>query len=192
VALLTIKKTVVKKNIAISVLLLLAANVYSQTYMSRTAFIGFYSKTPLEDIVAETQQAYAVVDVAKKQLAFTVLLKGFEFKKELMQTHFNENYVESDKYPKASFTGSFNNNLNSNGEATDIQINGTLTLHGVSKNINMPATVQIINGKLTGHATFTLKPEDFNISIPSLVREKIASEMRVEVKLNADQIKNNQ
>jgi polyisoprenoid-binding protein YceI len=179
----------VKKNIVIPVLFLLTTNVYCQTYMSRTAFIGFYSKTPLEDIIAENQQAYAVVDVAKKQLAFTVLLKGFEFKKELMQTHFNENYVESDKYPKASFTGSFNNNINANGEATEIQINGNLTLHGVTKNINVPATVQIINEKLTGHASFTLKPEDFNISIPSLVREKISSEMRVEVKLNADQLK---
>lgn len=168
---------------------MLTANVYCQTYMSRTAFIGFYSKTPLEDIIAENNQAYAVVDVAKKQLAFTVLLKGFEFKKELMQTHFNENYVESDKYPKANFTGSFNNNINANGEATEIRINGNLTLHGVTKNINVPATVQITNEKLTGRATFTVKPEDFNISIPSLVREKIAAEIRVEVKLNADQFK---
>src|ERR1700689_1351498 len=79
-ALLTIKKINLKKNVVISVLLLFTANVYCQTYMSRTAFIGFYSKTPLEDIIAENQQAYAVVDVAKKQLAFTVLLKGFEFK----------------------------------------------------------------------------------------------------------------
>jgi polyisoprenoid-binding protein YceI len=155
--------------------------------MSKTAFIGFYSKTALEDIVAENQQAYAVVDLNKKQLAFAVLLKGFEFKKELMQTHFNENYVESDKYPKASFTGSFTSDVNKNGDASNVQVTGNMTLHGVTKSITIPATMQIVNGKLTAHATFTLKPEDFNISIPSLVRDKIASEIKVEVKLNADQ-----
>ncbi|HEY4875437.1 MAG TPA: YceI family protein [Puia sp.] len=158
--------------------------------MSKTAFIGFYSKTPLEDIIAENQQAYAVIDITKKQLAFAVLLKSFEFKKELMQTHFNENYVESDKYPKANFTGSFSADVNKNGETTNIQITGNITLHGVTKSITTPATMQIVNGKLTAHATFTLKPEDFNISIPSLVRDKIASEITAEVKLNADQIKN--
>jgi polyisoprenoid-binding protein YceI len=154
--------------------------------MSKTAFIGFYSKTPLEDIIAENQQAFAVVDLNKKQLAFAVLLKGFEFKKELMQTHFNENYVESDKYPKANFAGSFNAEVNKNGDATEMQVTGNITLHGVTKNITIPATMQMVNGKLTAHATFKLKPEDFNISIPSLVRDKVSSEITVEVKLNAD------
>jgi hypothetical protein len=176
-----------KKFFFIAILFLPTTNIYCQTYMSRTAFIGFYSKTPLEDIIAENQQAYAVVDLTKKQLAFAVLLKGFEFKKELMQTHFNENYVESDKYPKANFTGSFTDDVNKNGEASNVQIKGDLTLHGVTKNINIPATMQIVNGKLAGHTTFTVKPEDFNISIPSLVRDKIASQIRIEVKLNADQ-----
>ncbi|HSZ84503.1 MAG TPA: YceI family protein [Puia sp.] len=154
--------------------------------MSKTAFIGFYSKTALEDIIAENQQAFAAVDLNKKQLAFAVLLKGFEFKKELMQTHFNENYVESDKYPKANFTGSFNADVNKNGDITNVQVTGNMSLHGVTKNITVPATMQIVNGKLTAHATFTLNPEDFNISIPSLVRDKIAPQIRVEVKLNAD------
>ncbi|HLY68150.1 MAG TPA: YceI family protein [Puia sp.] len=179
-----------KKNIFISIFLLSATNMYCQTYMSKTAFIGFYSKTPLEDIVAESQQAYAVVDLDKKQLAFAVLLKGFAFKKELMQTHFNENYVESDKYPKANFTGSFNAAPDKNGDPTGVLVTGNLTLHGTTKNMTVPATMQMVNGKLIAQATFTCKPEDFNISVPSLVRDKIASEIRVEVRLNADQIKN--
>src|ERR1700709_425664 len=80
---------------------------YSQLYSTRTGFIGFYSKTALEDIKAENNQVYAVVDAAKKNLAFTLLLKGFVFTKELMQEHFNENYVESDRYPKANFSGTY-------------------------------------------------------------------------------------
>ena len=177
-----------KRIIIITTLFFISSNIFCQTYMSRTAFIGFYSKTPLEDIIAENQQAYAVVDLTKKQLAFTVLLKGFEFKKELMQTHFNENYVESDKYPKASFSGSFTGDVS--GNTNNVQVNGNLTLHGVTKPVSIPVTLQVVDGKLTGHAKFMVKPQDFNISIPSLVRDKIASQISVEVKLNADPIKN--
>src|ERR1700754_5136470 len=80
---------------------------YSQLYATRTGFIGFYSKTPLEDIKAENNQVYAVIDAGKKNMAFTLLVKGFVFPKELMQEHFNENYVESDKYPKSNFSGAY-------------------------------------------------------------------------------------
>ena len=76
-----------------------------QNYMTKTGFIGFYSKTPLEDIRGENNQVYAVLDPASHHMAFAALLKGFIFPKELMQTHFNENYVESDKFPKATFSG---------------------------------------------------------------------------------------
>src|SRR6202012_896155 len=79
----------------------------AQVYMTRTGFVGFYSKTSVEDIKAENHQAFAAVDVTKKSVAFAVLLKGFTFPKELMQEHFNENYMESDKFPKATFNGSF-------------------------------------------------------------------------------------
>src|ERR1700742_2873790 len=83
------------------------ATAYSQLYSTRNGFVGFYSKTAMEDIKAENNQAYAIIDAGKKNLAFAVLLKGFVFPKELMQEHFNENYVESDKYPKANFTGTY-------------------------------------------------------------------------------------
>ena len=78
---------------------------FAKTYISKTGFIGFYSKTPLEDIKGENNQVYAVLDPASHHMAFAVLLKGFIFPKELMQEHFNENYVESDKFPKATFSG---------------------------------------------------------------------------------------
>src|ERR1700709_1512342 len=88
-------------------LMVLGFKSYSQVYLSRTAYIGFFSKTPAEDIKATNNQVYAAIDAGKKALAFSVLIKGFTFTKELMQEHFNENYVESDKYPKASFTGTY-------------------------------------------------------------------------------------
>jgi polyisoprenoid-binding protein YceI len=152
--------------------------------MARNAFIGFYSKTNLEDIVAENNQAMAVIDTAKKNIAFAVLMQGFIFRKELMQEHFNENYVESDKYPKAGFSGSYTCSRSMDREGIyPIVVKGNLTLHGVTRTIEEPATLEIRSGSLLGNASFRLKPEDFNISIPSIVRDKISKEMDVKIRV---------
>ncbi|HMH23787.1 MAG TPA: YceI family protein [Puia sp.] len=158
---------------------------FSQFYTTRTGFIGFYSKTPLEDIKAENNQVYAVIDAGKKNIAFTLLVKGFVFAKELMQEHFNENYVESDKYPKASFSGSYTGDVHLDKDGVyPVTIKGGLTLHNVTKQIEEPATLEVKSGKLSGKSDFTLKPEDFNMTIPSVVREKIASVVTVHVKID--------
>src|SRR6202034_2946995 len=135
-----------------------------QLYNTRTAFISFSSKA-MEDIKAENNQAYAVIDAGKKNLAFSVLLKGFVFEKELMQEHFNENYVESDKYPKAVFSGSYTGDVNIKQDGIyKIIVTGKLTLHNVTNNVSMPATLEVKAGKLSGDAVFKIKPEDYNIS----------------------------
>ena len=161
------------------------ATGYSQLYSTRTGFIGFYSKTPLEDIKAENNQVYAIIDGGKKNIAFSLLVKGFIFAKELMQEHFNENYVESDKYPKANFTGSYTGDVPLNKDGSyKVTVKGNLNLHNVTKMIEVPATIEVKNGHLVGQADFKLKPEDFNITIPSLVRDKIDKE--ISVKINID------
>jgi polyisoprenoid-binding protein YceI len=106
------------------------------------------------------------------------------FGKELMQQHFNENYVESDKYPKASFTGSYTGEVDwqKNG-SYPVNVQGQLTLHGVTRSVTMPAIMDVQNGKLYGRSDFKLNPADFNIKIPSLVREKIAPLIDVSVKV---------
>jgi YceI-like protein len=162
----------------------------SQLYMTRNGFIGFYSKTALEDIVAENNQVYAVVDPSKKNLAFSLLMKGFIFRKELMQSHFNENYVESDKYPKANFTGSFTGELNPEKNGTyPVTVKGNLTIHNVTRPIEKPGRFEIADGKLTGYADFTVKPEDFDIKIPSIVRDKISELITVHVKVSCNIVK---
>src|SRR5213593_3423990 len=96
-----------KKTFVLLLLLAGIANGQAQKFMTRNGFVGFYSKTPLEDIKAENNQVYAVIDAGKKNLAFTLLVKGFLFRKQKMQTDFNEDYAESDKYPKSSFEGTY-------------------------------------------------------------------------------------
>ena len=172
----------------IGIILLLAGMQfagYGQIYSTRAGFIGFYSKTALEDIKAETNQAYVKVDAGKKNLAFAVLLKGFVFAKELMQEHFNENYVESDKYPKATFSGAFTGDFTPGKDGVyKVIVKGDLNLHNTTKAIEIPATLEIKGGKLQGNAEFKLKPEDFNISIPSIVRDKIDKEIQVKVRID--------
>jgi hypothetical protein len=166
---------------------LLATQSTAQLFITRTGFVSFYSKTPLEDILAKNQQLFAVINTEKKELAFMVLMKGFEFKKELMQTHFNDNYVESDKYPKATFNGSYTGEVDmKNGAASPVKVKGGLTLHGVTKQVELPATLQFTKGVLTGTAVFNVSPEDYNISIPLLVRNKIAKQVQVEIKVNCN------
>ena len=176
-----------KQSIIISILFLSTGFVYAQTFTTRTGFVGFYSKTPLEDIKAENNQVYAAVDPSKKEIAFTLLIKGFLFTKELMQEHFNENYAESDKYPKASFAGSISSGQDITRDGVyQLTIKGMLTLHNVSRAIEVPAVIEIKPGRLSGKSEFKLKPEDFNISIPSIVREKITSEITVRVNIDCN------
>lgn len=158
---------------------------FAQLYTTRSGFIGFYSKTALEDIRGENNQVYAVIDAGKKNLAFAALLKGFIFPKELMQEHFNENYVESDKYPKATFSGAYTGDvpLGNDGVYT-VAVKGNLTLHNVTKTVETAATLEVKAGHLLGMAEFKVKPEDFNIAIPSVVRDKIDKEIRVKVNID--------
>ncbi len=161
------------------------AAAYSQLYQCRNGFIGFYSKTALEDIKAENNQVLAVIDAGKKNLAFTLLVKGFQFPKELMQEHFNENYVESDKYPKASFSGAYTGDVNTGKDGVyKVTVKGSLTLHNVTKPVETPATLEVKNGHLIGQAELKVTPEDFNIAIPSLVRDKIDKQMTVKVNID--------
>lgn len=176
-----------KKRLLFLLFICTGLNTNAQLYITKTGFTGFYSKTPLEDIKAENNQVVAMIDIDKKQLAFSMLLKSFTFRKELMQDHFNENYVESDKYPRAAFKGSFTGTVDPQKQQVyNIQVEGTVSLHGVDKKISVPATIEMRNGVLTGMAKFQLVPQDFNIRIPSLVSDKIAKVIDVEIKVECN------
>jgi hypothetical protein len=156
-----------------------------QLYSTRSGFVGFYSRTALEDIKGENNQAYAIIDPAKQNLAFQVLCKGFVFPKELMQEHFNENYIESDKYPKASFSGTYTGAVQLGKDGVyKVTVKGNLMLHNTTRVIETPATIEVKNGHLLGQAEFKVTPEEFNVNIPSLVRDKIDKEMTVKVNID--------
>lgn len=155
-------------------------------YMTKTGQLTFFSATPLEDIEARTQQVAAMLDLSSGQLAFAVPIKSFVFKRTLMQEHFNENYLESDKFPKATFSGRFVEldaaTLTTAGPHP-AHVAGDLTIHGVTHRIQVPATVELKDGQLLASASFPVAPADYKIEIPLLVRNNIAKAVSVRVML---------
>ncbi len=151
-------------------------------YLTRTGEITFFSTAPLEDIEAKSDKALSIVDLAKGQVAVDMLMKSFEFEKKLMQEHFNENYVESDKYPKAKFSGTFNPSdaLKAMEDGVyELDVKGELTIHGVTNPVDTKATLSVESGKLKGEVKFNLTVKSFDIKIPSVVAKKIAEEVEV-------------
>jgi len=177
-----------KKWMVLAICFVCASGTMAQVYVTRTGAVNFFSKTPLEDIKAENGQVYAAVDLSKKTIAFSMLLKSFLFRKELMQEHFNENYVESDKFPKSTFKGSFTGDVVA-GKTNTIQVQGVLSLHGVEKNVSASATLELKDGGLAGSSKFELIPEDFKITIPGIVRDKIAKQIDVQVMIDCKPVK---
>ncbi|MBD2722944.1 YceI family protein [Hymenobacter armeniacus] len=175
-------------------LLLLLAQPHARAqskFMTKAGRVSFFSASPIEDIEAKNQEVAAVLDFGTGQLAFSLPVKGFVFKRTLMQEHFNENYMESDKFPKATFTGRFVGidaaTLATPGSHT-AQVEGDLTLHGVTHRIKVPATVELKGGQLLAAAVFSVAPADYNIEIPLIVRNNIAKIVSVRVALACDPV----
>jgi len=155
-------------------------------YMTKAGRVSFFSESIIENIEAQNQQVAAVLDLTAAQLAFSVPIRGFVFKRTLMQEHFNENYLESDKFPKATFSGKFVGldaaALASPGSHT-VQVEGDLTIHGVTRRVQVPAVLELKNNQLQAAASFPVAPADYNIEIPALVRNNIAKIVSVRVAL---------
>ena len=181
-----------KKLILFSVLAAITFGLSAQKFITKNGHIGFYSHTPLEDIIADNNQVASILDVSTHQMVFQALMKSFIFKRTLMQEHFNENYVESEKYPKASFDGKIilpeGLDLTKKGEY-DVTVEGKLSMHGVTKEVKEPGKIQVNGDDITAQSEFTVKPEDFNIEIPGVVREKIAKEITVKVDMKYTPLK---
>jgi hypothetical protein len=160
-------------------------------YMTREGKISFYSDAPLEKIEAHNAKAAGVFETAGGNFQAIVLMKAFMFEKDLMQQHFNENYVESDKYPKATFKGVIENlsevDFQKDGEYA-VTVNGKLELHGVTREVKAQGKLKVEGTAVTATSEFFLKPEDYDIKIPKLVRDKIAKEVKVMVDMKMNQI----
>lgn len=175
------------------IFILIASFVNGQDkYFTKSGKVNFYSVTPLEDIAAGNTSAVAVLDTKAGTLQFSILVKGFEFENEEMQEHFNNDYMESDKYPKAEFKGQLVNPTSVNFKKTGnypVQVKGLLTLHGVTKDIQSSGTIKVDGNALKANSTFNIQVADFNIIIPKLVRDKVAKTVKITVDTSLEPLK---
>lgn len=158
----------------------------AQKYFSRTGHISFFSHAPLEDIEAHNYQANTILDATTGEMVFSVLIKSFQFEKALMQEHFNEKYLESDKYPKASFKGKVTNMSEIDLEQAGsypAQVAGTLTIHGETHEVEVEGTLEVSGEGVKAKAEFPVTVADYNIKIPGVVRDNIAKVVAVKVDL---------
>ncbi|MDX1684132.1 MAG: YceI family protein [Saprospiraceae bacterium] len=171
--------------------LILAVHVYGQTYMTQNGTITFFSETPLENIEAINNQVSSAIDLSSGNIEAQALIKAFSFEKALMQQHFNERYLESHTYPKAKFEGKILNveSLELSDSPQEVQVEGQLSLHGVTRDLNTTATLQKTGAdKIHGESLFYVKPADYEIEIPSGVRQKIAREIEVKIDFDLEEI----
>ena len=179
--------TIVKGALTLTFCLLLGFSGQAQgRFYTKTGHISFYSKAPLEDIEAHNRQVVSFLDTKTGELVFSVPMTSFQFKKALMQEHFNENYVESHKYPKATFKGKILNLQEidfSQDKLYALDLDGILTIHGVDRRLQTTATLAVRGKELQGRANFSVTPQEFNIEIPALVRENIAKRIDISVQM---------
>ena len=187
------KKTFMKKSITIIFAAsLLSLGAFAQTYITRNGRISFFSKAPVENIEAINNEVSGILNTQNGELVFSVLIKSFKFSKALMEEHFNENYMESNTFPKASFKGTITDlskiNFSKDGTyATTVK--GDLTIHGVTKNVEVPGTITVSQGKISTSSKFNVKVKDYNIKIPSTVVNNIAETVTITVDCKYDPYK---
>lgn len=172
--------------------LLLSISVSAQKFFTKTGRISFFSSTSVEDIEASTNSVVAILDSKTGEMQFSVLMKGFEFRKALMQEHFNEQYVESDKYPRSEFKGSILNNseINYTVDGTyNARVKGQLTIHGQTREIETIGTIVVSGGKPAIKSVFNIKIADYKITVPRIHRDNISSTIRITVDCKLEPLK---
>lgn len=153
-------------------------------YLTKEGFVSFFSHSMVEDIKADNNQVLSVIDTKTGKIAIQLLMRSFMFEKALMREHFNENYVESYKFPKATFSGEIRNFDELDETNTVTEIVGTLTVHGKEKEISSKVTVNITENGIILTGDFKVEVADFDIKIPAIVANNIAKTIKVSFELH--------
>ena len=145
--------------------------------------VSFFSEAPLENIEAHNKYAKGIIDWKTNNFSFRIPIKDFVFKKSLMQEHFNENYMESDKFPNATFKGKMDGDYNLKKSGTyQVTATGEIEIHGVKQQRTIPATIEVKGKTVTVSSSFKVELEDHEIEIPTIVFSKIAEIIEVTLK----------
>lgn len=171
------------KYIGVILLVWFATNRAGQDiYVCKNATVSLYSKAPIEDINARSDKGTSVLNTATGEVAFSVPIRSFKFDKALMQEHFNENYMESDKYPQASFKGKITDkpDLTKDG-VYPVTATGVFEAHGIKQNRSIAGKLTVANGAISLTSEFMVACKDHKIDIPTLVFQNIAETIRIKI-----------
>ncbi len=161
-------------------LLFLVVEVNGQRFIARNGYVRFFSEAPLENIEAVNTEGMSLLDTATNEIVFNIPISDFEFDKSLMQKHFNENYMESDKYPKSTFKGKIVD-FKPGSKRQNLTAEGDLTIHGVTKRVKVEGTGEVNDHNIVLKAEFPVKLEDYKIKIPRVVMYNIAEVVDVTI-----------
>lgn len=165
------------------VLLFLVSHLvtHAQKFSTESGLISFFSDAPVEDISAVNTEVGSLFDSATGELVFVVPVKDFQFEKRLMREHFNEKYMETNKFPKASFKGKVTGFQGTKQGVQEVKVEGKLSIHGITRDISVRGTMETSGGKLTAKSKFMVKLADYGITIPQIVWQNIAEDVEVKV-----------
>jgi len=169
-----------KETATFFLILLYVGTVFGQKFAANKSEITFYSYAPIEDIQASNTKSRSFINLTNGDLVFSVPIKGFIFEKALMQEHFNENYMESYKYPNATFIGRIDEWEKFEGSQR-VKASGNLSIHGIKREVKLIGQMIIQNDAVIIDSKFDVKVEDHGIKIPSAVFYNIAENIQVDV-----------
>jgi hypothetical protein len=152
------------------------------SYACKNARITLYSSAPIEDIKAVSTIGASIYNSSSDELDFSVPISSFKFDKSLMQEHFNSDYMESDKFPRATFKGKVQEHIDVTKDGTyPVKVSGALSVHGITQNRTIPGTISVKNGVVSMTSEFMVKCTDHHIDIPQIVFHHIAESIQINV-----------
>lgn len=152
-----------------------------QKFATEKGQISFFSDAAIEDIEAVNTVVGSMFNTQTAEIVYIVKIRDFVFSKALMREHFNEKYMESEKFPKATFTGKTTGFKPDKTGVQQVNAVGKLNIHGVTQDINVPGTIEVSNGKILMKSKFMVKLKDYDIRIPTIVWQNIAEEVQVTI-----------
>ena len=153
----------------------------SQKYSLEKSKVVFFSEAAIENIEATNTKSASIFNVTTSEIVFSIPIAEFEFEKALMKEHFNETYLESEKYPKALFQGKLSGYNSQSSAVQSVNGIGKLTIHGVTREVEIPGSVETIDGKLIAKSKFMIHLKDYKVKIPKLLWQNIAEDVEVTV-----------
>ena len=181
---------IMKKLTQVLLFTLIAGYAQAQIYLAKECEISFFSKTAARDIEGVNKSAKPILNTANGEIAVKITIQGFKFTDPLMQEHFNENYLESDKIPTSTFSGKVNEKIDYTKDGENkVTVTGKISIHGVERQITLNGTLTVKGGSVLLDTKFMVHLDDYKIKRPSIVLADLAEDIEVKLKATLEAYK---